>query len=311
MQAPLHVQCLDYIYALARQPDWELPRSDGDASSEGAQTAQATREKADSIRQYVMDIRMYQATLSAVSANLLQQSAQSASAAASSQSKATAHEDKKSAKRPQKKNVRRCSSPSHFNVPESEEIKYGPEHTLDLPGRHLVDTLMRSVSGLYYKRKHTGTATYVAVGPDYGVHHYGSLDLLLSPIRKRHTIEEWTPREMALFESCICRHGKDFDLMSKTIGSKTTRQCVEFYYRVWKRSKHYCTWKSSCQHRDSSSGTSSRPASSKLPATAASTMTTTTMTVGHDVSRSSTNHRADPALSSTAAMAVSVERVHI
>jgi len=214
-----------------------------------------------------MDIRMYQATLAAVSANLLLQYAQSppssASSSGASQFKA-AHEDKK--KRPLKKNVRRCSSPSHFNVPESEEIKYGPEHTLDLPGRHLVDTLMRSASGLYYKRKHTGTATYVAVGPDYGVNHYGGLDMLLSPIRKRHIIEGWTPREMALFEACICRYGKDFQFMSKTIGSKTTRQCVEFYYRVWKRSKHYRTWKGSSQQRDSSSSISSNSSNSGRPA---------------------------------------------
>ena len=35
---------------------------------------------------------------------------------------------------------------------------------------------------------------------------------------------------------------KDFHVISKIVRTKTTNQCVEFYYE-WKKSAHYQMWK--------------------------------------------------------------------
>ena len=51
-----------------------------------------------------------------------------------------------------------------------------------------------------------------------------------------------SPREIALFESGICSFGKDFYNISKLIPTKSTGDCVEFYY-LWKKSSHYQQWK--------------------------------------------------------------------
>jgi len=48
---------------------------------------------------------------------------------------------------------------------------------------------------------------------------------------------------LALFESAMVSKGKRFGKISKIIGSKSTKQCVEFYY-FWKQSTHYEIWKS-------------------------------------------------------------------
>merc|ERR1712228_1034197 len=69
------------------------------------------------------------------------------------------------------------------------------------------------------------------------------INLLLSPLRKKSPMDEWNPREIALFESAMCSKGKQFGKISKIISTKTTKQCVEFYY-FWKQSTHYTIWKS-------------------------------------------------------------------
>lgn len=80
---------------------------------------------------------------------------------------------------------KRCSSPSHFNVKESEEVKYGPQFTLDMPQRDLVDSLFRAVSHMYYRPKETHqNGSSVWVSGDYDRLQYPSLDLLISPLRK-------------------------------------------------------------------------------------------------------------------------------
>jgi len=71
---------------------------------------------------------------------------------------------------------------------------------------------------------------------------YSTVNLILSPLRKRSPIDEWNPREVALFESAMCFKGKRFYEISKMIGTKNTKQCVEFYYH-WKQSSNYAVWK--------------------------------------------------------------------
>mmetsp|Transcript_26291 Transcript_26291/g.41709 ORF Transcript_26291/g.41709 Transcript_26291/m.41709 type:complete len:605 (+) Transcript_26291:32-1846(+) len=71
---------------------------------------------------------------------------------------------------------------------------------------------------------------------------YSTINLILSPLRKRSPLDEWSPREIALFESAMCSKGKQFYEISKIIGTKNTKQCVQFYYH-WKQSSHYAVWK--------------------------------------------------------------------
>lgn len=75
------------------------------------------------------------------------------------------------------------------------------------------------------------------------------LERLISPIRREHEFgkknlirENWTLKEMAVFECAICRFGKRFDILSKMVGSKSALDCTAFY-REWKKSSHYKIWK--------------------------------------------------------------------
>ena len=52
----------------------------------------------------------------------------------------------------------------------------------------------------------------------------------------------WSPYEIALFESSICVLGKSFPTIANVIGTKSTKDVIEFYY-VWKESKNYAHWK--------------------------------------------------------------------
>merc|ERR1719295_1915807 len=79
-------------------------------------------------------------------------------------------------------------------------------------------------------------------GTEEKIFRYSTINLILSPLRKRSPIDEWNPREVALFESAMCCKGKQFYEISKIIGTKNTKQCVEFYYH-WKQSSNYAVWK--------------------------------------------------------------------
>ena len=46
---------------------------------------------------------------------------------------------------------------------------------------------------------------------------FSSLDLLMNPLRKKHIFEMWNPFEIALFESCVCKFNKNFDLYPKIV----------------------------------------------------------------------------------------------
>ena len=46
---------------------------------------------------------------------------------------------------------------------------------------------------------------------------YGSLDRLLSPLRKRKVREEWAVRDIAIFQLGICQHGKDFHQIRRMV----------------------------------------------------------------------------------------------
>jgi hypothetical protein len=72
---------------------------------------------------------------------------------------------------------------------------------------------------------------------------FSSLDLLLNPLRKKFIFESWSPYEIALFECCISKYGKNFDLYPRIIKTKNKDEILSFYY-YWKQTKFYKTWKS-------------------------------------------------------------------
>lgn len=168
--------------------------------------------------------------------------------------------DKKKSK---SKTMPRCTSPSHF----TSMLSGAPNNdinnnALTLPlaasqssaaigtlnsrtvDKLRTDGLLSAVSSLYYRPRllHPNGAD-VFVSPEYDRLEYSTLDMLLSPLRAESTLDDWSPLDIALFESGICAHGKDFHAIAKLMsGRKSCSQCVEFYY-VWKKSSHYALWK--------------------------------------------------------------------
>lgn len=49
----------------------------------------------------------------------------------------------------------------------------------------------------------------------------------------------WTPREILAFEQAIIMYGKSFSDISAEVGTRTTNQCVQFYYAKWKSHPQY------------------------------------------------------------------------
>ena len=61
-----------------------------------------------------------------------------------------------------------------------------------------------------------------------------TLGILRNPARPRQVLDEWAPKQVALFESAICIYGKNFYAIQKVIGDKSLKQVIEFYY-LWKK----------------------------------------------------------------------------
>jgi hypothetical protein len=68
------------------------------------------------------------------------------------------------------------------------------------------------------------------------------LGILTSPLRRPTVMERWSPYEIAKFEGALAMCGKHFHDVQRAVGSKTTKEVVEFYY-VWKLTSHYDVWK--------------------------------------------------------------------
>lgn len=65
-----------------------------------------------------------------------------------------------------------------------------------------------------------------------------TFDILTNPLRADNPFEIWAPKEIALFETCICKFGKEFDLFTNYIKTKTLKEIIDFYYE-WKKTSHY------------------------------------------------------------------------
>ncbi|CDW73737.1 myb-like dna-binding domain-containing protein [Stylonychia lemnae] len=72
---------------------------------------------------------------------------------------------------------------------------------------------------------------------------FTTFDELINPLRSDHPFELWAPKEIAIFEACICRYGKNFDKFSHFIKTKSQKEIVDFYF-AWKKTSHYRCWKS-------------------------------------------------------------------
>jgi hypothetical protein len=46
---------------------------------------------------------------------------------------------------------------------------------------------------------------------------FSSLDLLVNPLRQKYIWESWSPYEIALFECCVCKFGRNFDFYTKIV----------------------------------------------------------------------------------------------
>ena len=49
------------------------------------------------------------------------------------------------------------------------------------------------------------------------------LDILINPINYSSVFEDWSPREIAIFETGILKFGKQFDFLSELIETKTPK----------------------------------------------------------------------------------------
>jgi hypothetical protein len=70
---------------------------------------------------------------------------------------------------------------------------------------------------------------------------FTSLDLLMNPLRSHFPFEKWSPYEIALFQACICKYGKDFELFKEIIKTKSIGEIQEFFL-IWEKSKYYSAW---------------------------------------------------------------------
>mmetsp|Transcript_2913 Transcript_2913/g.3944 ORF Transcript_2913/g.3944 Transcript_2913/m.3944 type:complete len:285 (-) Transcript_2913:359-1213(-) len=78
------------------------------------------------------------------------------------------------------------------------------------------------------------------------VQRHSTLGSLVSPIAQDRIEDNWSPKEISLFESGICTYGKHFHVIKRLLKNKTTKEVVQFYY-VWKKSDNYAIWKKSQQ----------------------------------------------------------------
>jgi hypothetical protein len=142
------------------------------------------------------------------------------------------------------KRIRSCS-PSAFLEADLDSRIYGmpnkkPRHAV----KEKADAMLKAVSYMYYRPKNIDTVGFGDKwsADDFNHYQYSTLDLLLTPLRKSHVMDSWTPKEIALFEAAMCSVGKDFHAIQQIIKTKRTNDIIDFYY-AWKLSSHYQIWK--------------------------------------------------------------------
>mmetsp|Transcript_52650 Transcript_52650/g.58871 ORF Transcript_52650/g.58871 Transcript_52650/m.58871 type:complete len:310 (+) Transcript_52650:155-1084(+) len=83
---------------------------------------------------------------------------------------------------------------------------------------------------------------YNAQQREYPIEKVSMIGFLKSPLRRPSILERWSPYEIAIFEGSMLHYGKEFREISSQIGTKSTREVIDFYY-IWKKTDHYKKWK--------------------------------------------------------------------
>ncbi|GMI23685.1 hypothetical protein TeGR_g14046, partial [Tetraparma gracilis] len=99
---------------------------------------------------------------------------------------------------------------------------------------------LSTISSLFTPAIHLSPYSYSL--PSLPLERPSLLGLLQSPLRRPPVLENWSPREILAFEASLAVRGKDFPFASKSVRTKSCKDCVEFYY-VWKKSESYRAWK--------------------------------------------------------------------
>mmetsp|Transcript_9468 Transcript_9468/g.13212 ORF Transcript_9468/g.13212 Transcript_9468/m.13212 type:complete len:321 (+) Transcript_9468:93-1055(+) len=145
-------------------------------------------------------------------------------------------------RRKKRKQKPRGSSPVHFQCGGHEE-NYGPKHTIGLPSRSRADKVLGSVAKIYYGATRLAGFENFSLNGNEEYPIYNTMEVLISPLRNPQPVDKWSMNDIALFESAICEHGKDFFKVARCIPGKTTEDIVQFYYGVWKYSYNGHIWR--------------------------------------------------------------------
>lgn len=119
------------------------------------------------------------------------------------------------------------------------------EHSLNFVSDYqqlMQDYVELSSNIVLYPTNSLGTFGYDATRGQYPIEAMSALQFIKSPVRRPTVFERWSPYEIAVFEAALGHYGKEFHRVQKEIGTKTTKEVVDFYY-VWKKTTHYEGWK--------------------------------------------------------------------
>jgi hypothetical protein len=98
------------------------------------------------------------------------------------------------------------------------------------------------VGSVMYPATKMGPYGYDPLQREYPMEGISILSFIKSPLRRPSVMEKWSPYEIAVFEGSLLHFGKEFRNVSKQIGTKSTREVIDFYY-IWKKTGHYRKWK--------------------------------------------------------------------
>eukprot|EP00978_Attheya_sp_CCMP212_P004666 scaffold10192_cov36-Attheya_sp.AAC.2 len=149
------------------------------------------------------------------------------------------------------------------------------------PGHQKVEDYISTVGNIMYPGTYLGPYGMNFEQGRYPVERVTTLAWLMASPRPRSVLENWNPREIATFEAALSMYGKVFHKVQKCIGTKSTKEIVEFYY-VWKKTSHYQQWKEQyepdVESDDDDSSTASSEGSDTPQPINNNTITTTTTT---------------------------------
>ena len=86
-----------------------------------------------------------------------------------------------------------------------------------------LDEYLAWVGNTYY----TSTEAGMACG-QWALLRRTTLGVLTSPAREGSLLDHWSPLEVAKFESAMCLVGKQFPLVAKVVGTKSTADVINF-----------------------------------------------------------------------------------